>query len=97
MLFSTGKFPWLMRKALFETHQSENRFRPRGRLLFRDSLDQTRHHRIFQRGEFGKQMMKLKDKSDLTISKKGKILFIQGIDVFSFVKNLSRSGPIERA
>jgi len=42
-------------------------------------------------------MVELKDKSDLTISKKGKILFIQGIDVFPFIENLSSRRSIESA
>jgi len=41
--------------------------------------------------------MKLENKSDLSISKKGKILFIQSINVFSFKEDLTRRRPIERA
>jgi hypothetical protein len=41
--------------------------------------------------------MKLKDKSDLTISKKGKILLIHAINVFSLIQDLSGRWSIERA
>jgi hypothetical protein len=42
-------------------------------------------------------MMELENKSDLTISKKGQVLLVQGIDVFPFIKDLPGSRPIKRA
>ena len=41
-------------------------------------------------------MMKLEDKSDVTISKKGKILLIHAINVFSFIQDFSGRRSIER-
>jgi len=42
-------------------------------------------------------MMELEDKPDLTISKKGEILFIQVEDVFPFIENLPGGRSIECA
>jgi hypothetical protein len=42
-------------------------------------------------------MMKLKNKPDLTVSKLGEVLFVQGINVFSLIENLSRSRTVKRA
>lgn len=39
--------------------------------------------------------MELKDKTDLTISKKGHFSLIHGEDVFSLVEHLARGGPVE--
>ncbi len=41
-------------------------------------------------------MVELKDKSDLPVSKKGEVLFIQGENISSSMKDLSSGGPVNR-
>src|SRR5690606_35551547 len=64
-------------------HVAQQFFRPARRDSTRFTLDEGRNTDIFQRSEFRKKMMDLKDKTDRLVSKFGYGSFVETTDVFT--------------
>ena len=80
-LFAAGQLAGPVRNAISETNACEHRFCSLSRSSKRAAPNQQRHHRVFNCGELGQQVMKLKDESNLPVPKPRQVYITEFEDV----------------
>ena len=77
LLLATAQLTWSMGEALLETHPNEPLFSSLANLLPLASRDEPGDADILQRGQLLKEVMELKDKADLSVSKGSDLIVAQ--------------------
>ena len=95
LLFPSREFSRSMGQAVLQSHHLQQSPGLRARPPPLPTPDKGGKHHIFQRIEIGQQIMKLKDKADLTVANLGQGILAEGRKVASTIHHLSAGRPIQ--
>ena len=97
LLFSAGDLTNFVVKTLTQADSLQN-LRCRSLCLFASTAaNESRHHGVFKRREFGQKMMKLKDKPDVTVSEFGQFLRAPFKDILVVKEHVASCRSIQTA
>ena len=95
LLFTPGDFTHLVVKPMTQTHTVQNLTRFDFCAIAVVTPYELRHHRILKSGKFRQKMMKLKDKTDMTVPELSQLYSLPLEDILIVKQHLTSRRPVQ--